>query len=112
MNFKKNETITKLRGGYYTPKEVASFLIRWVLNKKPNSILEPSCGDGVFIDALKDKLEHKIAFTGLEIYPEEAQKARTKANNNEFLNAEILGTDFLSWALTKFNSTNYDAVVG
>jgi adenine-specific DNA methylase len=52
MNFKINETTTKLRGGYYTDPDIANFLLKWVLNIHPKSILEPSCGDGVFLRGL------------------------------------------------------------
>lgn len=54
MNFKENETTIKLRGGYYTPPEIAKFLLKWVLFHSPENILEPSCGDGVFFRALAD----------------------------------------------------------
>lgn len=50
MNFIENESPTKLRGGYYTDPEIAGFLARWVLQKGPRNILEPSCGDGVFLN--------------------------------------------------------------
>ena len=30
MNFMRNETAEKLRGGYYTPPDLALFLARWV----------------------------------------------------------------------------------
>jgi adenine-specific DNA-methyltransferase len=80
MNFKENESKTKLRGGYYTHPEIASFLLRWVLNIKPKSLLEPSCGDGVFFRCLKSldrgSLQSILAF---EIEPDEAKKARNSA---------------------------------
>ena len=53
MNFIVNETKKKLRGGYYTPVDLAEFLVRWVKEIKPKKILEPSCGDGIFFEAIK-----------------------------------------------------------
>ena len=53
MNFIANESAQKLRGGYYTPMDLATYICRWVFGKSPTTILEPSCGDGVFVDALK-----------------------------------------------------------
>jgi adenine-specific DNA-methyltransferase len=32
MNFIANETAQKLRGGFYTDPDIASFLARWVLD--------------------------------------------------------------------------------
>ena len=51
MNFMVNETEQKLRGGYYTPLDIATFLARWVQQSGAKIVLEPSCGDGVFLKA-------------------------------------------------------------
>ena len=42
MNFIENESIEKLRGGYYTPPYLADFLTRWIKTIHPRTILEPS----------------------------------------------------------------------
>lgn len=52
MNFIVNESKEKLRGGYYTPEPLALFITKWVLKTNPKAILEPSCGDGIFLKAL------------------------------------------------------------
>ncbi|HEY8410234.1 MAG TPA: hypothetical protein VIK76_02485, partial [Pyrinomonadaceae bacterium] len=52
MNFIQHESATKLRGGYYTGFDIARFLTRWVLEISPATILEPSCGDGIFLEAI------------------------------------------------------------
>ena len=80
MNLKEQEVGEKLRGGYYTPSEIAKFLVGWGMANKPESILEPSCGDGAFIDALDsccDSLEG-VSFHGVELLSKEASKARRK----------------------------------
>ncbi|MCX5782111.1 MAG: N-6 DNA methylase [Elusimicrobia bacterium] len=113
MNFKINESITKLRGGYYTPAPVAKFLSQWVLNKKPKTILEPSCGDGVFIRALNGILKYKTSFTGIELFSEEAEKAKYSATKNRLLQSQIIVSDFLDWANRKIEeNTKFDAVIG
>jgi adenine-specific DNA-methyltransferase len=44
----------KLRGGFYTPEPIADFILRWGINGSNNKdILEPSCGDGVFLEQLR-----------------------------------------------------------
>jgi adenine-specific DNA methylase len=108
MNFKAEESAGKLRGGYYTPPSVASFLARWVMARKPRTILEPSVGDGAFLRAFQE-LHHRIQFTGIELDEEEALKARKAAEGNGF-QAEILQGNFLAWALE--SAERYDAVVG
>ena len=41
----------KLRGGYYTPMDLAHWLCAWAIRSVDDRILEPSCGDGVFLEA-------------------------------------------------------------
>jgi len=108
MNFKGEESASTLRGGYYTPPSVASFLARWVMARKPRTILEPSVGDGAFLRAFQG-LHRGIRFTGIELAGEEAIKARKTAEGNGF-QAEILQGNFLAWALESVE--HYDAVVG
>lgn len=113
MNFKSQETETKLRGGYYTPEKIAQFLAKWVITTRPDSILEPSCGDGSFIKALDGQLDYSIDFTGVELIEEEAEKARVSANDQELLNSDIINIDFLEWALSQLDlGTTYDGVLG
>ena len=51
MQLFENASEQKLRGGYYTPPQIATFLLQWgVTNILCPDILEPSCGDGVFIE--------------------------------------------------------------
>ena len=48
----------KLRGAYYTPYSIADFILRWGINGVDNAdVLEPSCGDGVFLECMsKEKM--------------------------------------------------------
>ena len=67
MNFKGLESAQKLRGGYYTPAPIAAFLSRWALNGGARSVLEPSCGDGVFFDALGAHITAASLWPGIEV---------------------------------------------
>src|SRR3989344_4551228 len=114
MNFIANETKQKLRGGYYTPLDLAEFLVNWVKEIKPKNILEPSCGDGIFFDAIKKVGGlNKINILGIEFNEEEAVKARKKLKK-DFSNAVIKNTDFLDWSLKQLKNEekNFDAIVG
>lgn len=80
---KPEPTNQKLRGGYYTPKLIADFLARWAVQTKDVQILEPSCGDGVFLQSSIERLASMGSdlsnvsnqILGIEIDPEEATKA-------------------------------------
>jgi adenine-specific DNA methylase len=47
----------KLRGGYYTPEPIATFLARWV-GATGGRVLEPSCGELDQVEAAKAREQH------------------------------------------------------
>lgn len=68
----------KLRGGYYTPPDISDFMIRWANPSPESRILEPSCGDGSFLAAIR-KNGPRVCddhVTGIELDAYEAEKAR------------------------------------
>lgn len=115
MNFIENESMQKLRGGYYTPNDLAAFLCEWVLEINPKRVLEPSCGDGVFLGALRSGgAPAKLMVTALELDDAEAAKAKKRAKGAGLQSAKIHAGDFLTWALENFGKEEavFDAVVG
>jgi len=97
----------KLRGGFYTPEPIAEFILRWGINGgKDLDILEPSCGDGVFLEQIqKHKLEYH-SITAVELDTEEA----TKSEKIELKNKQIINADFHAYC----NNTlqRFDLIVG
>lgn len=113
MNFKRNETAQKLRGGYYTPMDLAHYLSEWVSETRPKSILEPSCGDGVFLEALAPLVPDSAKITAIELDQIEAKKASERISPPNKLAVDIKCTDFLEWYLdNEKNNIRFDAVVG
>lgn len=110
MNFIEFESKQKIRGGFYTEPPITSFLINWIKTSNPESLLEPSCGDGAFLDAIKKQgIASLKQITACELNEEEAEKA---ANRTE-LPVRLLNTDFLRWYLFQAqNEEDFDAVVG
>jgi adenine-specific DNA methylase len=110
LNFKKNESAQKLRGGYYTPFDLAAFLVSWVKEIQPERILEPSCGDGVFFSAINsvEGLD-QAEILGFELNQVEAAKSRKRLGNGV-----VKSQDFLGWALTQLDdpTARFDAVIG
>ena len=113
MNFIENESEQKLRGGYYTPDDLAEFLVRWIAARQPETILEPGCGDGVFLEKLALYLENSTVY-GFEIDSDEANKALYRAQTVNLTNITIYENDFLGWAAEAIenDSHRFDAVVG
>ncbi|MGI0086292.1 MAG: N-6 DNA methylase, partial [Nitrososphaerales archaeon] len=115
MNFIKNETAQKLRGGYYTPLDLATYISRWATEKRPQSVLEPSCGDGVFVEALaRTNPQVRLTFTGFELLEEEAAKARKHCRGVPTFESKIHNQDFLDFAIAQIlaGESNFDCVVG
>ena len=76
----------KKRGGYYTPKPIADFLSKWAIRSPLDRVLDPSCGDGEFLQSAAEVLNRYKSptgnviqqITGVEIENEEAEKARLR----------------------------------
>lgn len=115
MNFIENESAQKLRGGYYTPVDLASFMSRWIKEIVPSNILEPSCGDGSFFEAFKIVQGFEATnVLGFELDETEAGKARLQASNAGIKNANVKSQDFLKFAVDQMSAgqQTFDAVVG
>ncbi len=114
MNFKENESAQKLRGGYYTPADLADFIAKWTCSHDTHDVLEPSCGDGQFLDSLaKVGLAGQSAITAFELDSAEAKKAKERSAQLG-ITAQIHDADFLQWALGQLEDggKRFDAIVG
>ncbi|WP_200844719.1 MULTISPECIES: class I SAM-dependent methyltransferase [unclassified Novosphingobium] len=115
-----DQDLDKLRGGYYTPAPLARWLASWAVQKATDRILEPSCGDGAFVDAAALRLMELGAsigdtvqqVQGVEIVPTEAEKARTRLRASLGLpgNQVVKTADFFNWL--ELDDGGYDCVVG
>ena len=109
----------KLRGGYYTPQKITEFLCNWAIEKDCQKILEPSCGDGNFIESSIIKLkklgikESQIGkiINGVELIEEESEKAQTRANNQGIKENIITNSDFFHYVMNN-KKEKYDVVLG
>jgi len=77
----------KLRGGYYTPQAITDFICKWAITKPTQKVLEPSCGDGNFIESAIRRFkelgvsEKKLfgLIKGIELVEDEAEKSKKRA---------------------------------
>jgi len=97
----------KLRGGYYTSREVATWLCRWAIRRPSDRVLEPSCGDGVFVLAAVSQLGQLGAapadirrnIRAVEIVEAEALRARDQLGEVHGGAADIITHgDFFEWS--------------
>jgi adenine-specific DNA-methyltransferase len=107
MRLLKNATKEKLRGGFYTPNSIASFMLRWGFNGNLKmDILEPSCGDGVFIEEIRNGKYKYHSIMGVELDKKEAEKSRRLGVKN----TKIINSDFHDFCIS--TKERYDLVVG
>jgi adenine-specific DNA-methyltransferase len=104
-------------GAYYTPHTISDFMVEYCfsyLESNDISILEPSVGDGSFVDSitkyLKNKKTPKAKLTIVEIEKTELIKATSKIDNSLFLQTSPVNTDFLEFALT--GRDKYSLIIG
>lgn len=115
----QNIDFDKLRGGYYTPSPIAEFICSWAIQNDNDLVLEPSCGDGNFIEAAierfnelginGDDLYGRIK--GVELIPEEAQKAVRRAANFGLNGDTIINNDFFSF-ISNQEGITYNSIIG
>lgn len=111
----------KLRGGYYTSSEVAAWICQWAIRTAKDKVLEPSCGDGAFLQAASLRYKELGAakssigasLTGVEIMADQADAARESLRALVGAGAEkiVHNSDFFSWH-QKHSEESYDAVIG
>lgn len=112
LKFKEDQTEQKLRGGYYTPIILADFIMEWVGRARPETILEPSCGDGVFIQAVKNCKLDNCEFIAVERNSQEARKAELLSNDLGLAGRVTVNNwDYLETAVNQ-PDMKFDAVVG
>ena len=107
MQLIKDVSAEKLRGAYYTPPAIASFILHWGINGKHNAdILEPSCGDGVFLECMRNENMPFNTVTAIEYEVVEANKARSLGLHD----SEVINQDFHRFCLD--TNKQFDLVVG
>lgn len=112
MRLKKDNSEQKLRGAYYTPLQLADAMVELFASQNISTVLEPSCGDGVFLDSLKNqKLLNKVKkLTAVEIEPEEADKVRSRYS--DFEQIEVCTEDFFDYYGRVLGKECFDLILG
>lgn len=113
MILKKDNTDQKLRGAYYTPTQLADAMVSlFAAEKNIKTILEPSCGDGVFIDAvIKAGLINNIdLFKAIEIESNEVELLKERFKKVEKI--DIQKKDFFDCYNETYQTMKYDLIIG
>ncbi|WP_431049502.1 HsdM family class I SAM-dependent methyltransferase [Roseateles sp. L2-2] len=105
----------KARGAFFTPPEIARFMVDWAVRSKDDAVLEPSCGEAAFLLPAAQRL-HELGATrravGKQLHAGDihhdsvAQAHQVLAS--EGFSAQIEVGDFF----LKDSAANFDAVIG
>jgi len=110
----------KLRGGYYTPQAITDFICKWAITKPTQKVLEPSCGDGNFIESAIQRFKelgvpnNKLfgLIKGIEIIEGEADKSKERAAKYGLNSSTIVHSDFFNYISNANGEAHFDVVIG
>ncbi len=113
MILKQDSTKQKLRGAYYTPYRVAEKMVEF-FQEDPSihTILEPSCGNGVFVEMVQKKrlLNNGGSMTAIEIEASEVQNAAQRIEPSASI--RLLAMDFFEYYAANKEQQRYDLILG
>jgi len=107
MQLIKNASEDKLRGGFYTPNPIAAFILKWAFNGNQElDILEPSCGDGVFLEEIQKRGYQYNSVIAVEYDESEAEKSR----NIGLADSKVIHSDFHDFCIN--TKKRFDLIIG
>lgn len=105
----------RLLGTYYTPKDLAEVLTSWALTTDSGTVLDPSFGGCVFLEAAVDLLAKKgvecpgeLIF-GVDVDPSCIEYFRS---NTQLIDQNCIIRDFLEFSPDDLEGTPFQAIVG
>lgn len=112
MRLKKDSSEQKLRGAYYTPLQLSDAMVKLFATDNISTVLEPSCGDGVFIDSIThSNLSNSInSLTAVEIEADEAMKVQANYKDSKVVN--VINEDFFTFYKRVYGNATYDLILG
>ncbi|GAB17998.1 hypothetical protein GOEFS_044_00340 [Gordonia effusa NBRC 100432] len=97
----------KARGAFYTPPGVARFIVEWAVRTPADSVLEPSCGEAVFLHECAAVAGFAGSLKGVELHRDSARHAEGELRAAGVEATVDVGDFFLREPVAEF-----DAVVG
>lgn len=99
--------LRKARGAFFTPKAVARFIADWAVRTPDDGVLEPSCGEAIFLHEAGRSGCHQGHLVGVELHAASASEAQ-RTLRREGIAATIHTGDFF----TLEPDGSYEAVIG
>ncbi len=101
----------KARGAFFTPPEIAQFIVDWAVREPEDSVLEPSCGEAVFLLLAGQRLR-ALGAADPDLHGADLHEATVRAAHARLaahgLQARIASGDFFE----REAEPSFDVVVG
>lgn len=101
--------LQKSLGAFYTGLPIARYIVQWALRRPSDSLLDPSCGDGVFLSSAYEQLlslgSKRPNVCGIEV-----DQAAADMTKSRLPGARLIEADFFS--VKAAQPLFFDAVVG
>jgi adenine-specific DNA-methyltransferase len=102
-------TLQKTFGAYYTDERVARSIVQWAVRSPTDTVLDPSCGDGVFLASAHDQLRsmgsRKPLVWGIDIDGGAIQTVKARLSG-----CRLVQNDFFS--VGRESIPSFDVVIG
>ncbi len=102
-------TLQKTLGAFYTGQPAADRLVRWAVCNASESVLDPSCGDGVFIGAAYSRLR-ELGCDTPDVCGVDVSEGALRSAHERVESARLVREDFFK--LTPSLLGSFDCVVG
>ena len=102
-------TLQKTLGAFYTGQPAAERLVRWAVCNASDSVLDPSCGDGVFVGAAYSRLQ-ELGCDYPDICGVDVSEDALRLAHERVESARLVQEDFFN--LTPSALGSFDCVVG
>ncbi len=102
-------TLQKSLGAFYTGKTVADRLVEWAICDGKAAVLDPSCGDGAFLEAANTRLVG-LGSRSPQIYGVDVSADALRAAHERVEAAHLLHLDFFN--LIPDSLPSFDCVIG
>jgi adenine-specific DNA-methyltransferase len=107
--------LRKARGAFFTPSAIASFMAHWAVKNRSDTVLEPSCGEAVFLRQAAHRLHElgaskrdaSMQIHGVELHEESAREAGRQLAAEGFTVDVAVGDYFETDVAQRF-----DAIIG
>jgi adenine-specific DNA-methyltransferase len=102
-------SVRKSLGSFYTGKSAADRLVGWAVSDGSEVLLDPSCGDGVFLEAANSRLQI-LGRVSPKVYGVDVSADALRLAHERVDTADLVQRDFFS--LTPNDLPSFDCVVG